>query len=61
MQSDEGLKVVAEKIKNYLQDSHGVVGDLSEHPITPAMEAYKVRASMVTWNALGGEGLQTPL
>ena len=38
-----------------------MVGDLSEHPITPAMGAYEVRSSMVTWNALGGEGLRTPL
>ena len=50
------MEITAEKIKKYLQDRYRVVGDLSGHPITPAMEAYKVKSSMVTWNALGGEG-----
>ena len=54
---DEDL---ASKFCKYFSDKFIVVGDLSTHPITEAMQEYEVTEDQVSWREMEGEGLCTP-
>lgn len=57
---DSSIGEIANSLKEEVMAKWPEVGDLSRHPITPAMEKLKVRASEVHWQTPTDFGCRTP-
>ncbi|GMH34382.1 hypothetical protein BSKO_02216 [Bryopsis sp. KO-2023] len=59
IKQEESLEAASHRLKCLLETQFPSVGDLSKHPITPAMEKLEIRSDEVTWTEPSNNGNRT--